>query len=364
MTSKTDDFMAMKGAGYYSRATIGARHVMENAASLITDALDREPPADDGSVFTMSDMGCADGGTSLGMVGGVLGHVRKLAPSRPLRMIYTDLPRTDFSALFHIVHGMTEMESYAETLDDLYIHASATSFHRQIVPNGTLHLGHSATASHYIAEIPCPIPDHLHMVRAEGAVRQAYRDKGAADWENFLLMRARELAPGGLLALFNFGIDEKGRWLGDTGGVSMFDMFNRLWAGMRDEAVITAEEYEATNFPQVYRTVKEFRAPLEAGPVAEAGLVLEHIETRVVRCPFAEAFETHGDAARFARDYIPTLRSWSEPVFLKGLSDARPVAERAEIVDEFYGRYEAEVAARPEGHAMDYVHCYMICRKR
>lgn len=363
--TKTEGFMAMKGAGYYARATVGARHVMDNATAMITDALDRQPPADDGNVFTMTDMGCADGGTSLGMVGNVLGHVRALAPSRPIRMIYTDLPKTDFSTLFRIVHGQTEFESYAPGMDELYVHASATSFHRQIVPSGTLNLGHSATASHYIEAVPCEIPGHVHMVGATGKERAAYTAKGAADWENFLMMRARELAPGGVLALFNFGIDEAGRWLGNTGGVPMFDTMNALWAGMVEDRLITQDEYRATNFPQVYRTVEEFCAPFAdiGSPVRQAGLELEHVETRVVSCPFAEGFKEHGDAARFAAEYIPTLRSWSEPVFANGLSGERAIKDRAALVDEFYGRYQAMVADAPEGHAMDYVHCYMICRK-
>ena len=365
MTLQTDDFMAMKGAGYYSRATIGAKHVMDNAAGLILDALTRKPPLDDGSVFSMTDMGCADGGTSIDMVGRVLGHVREACPSRPIQMTYTDLPKTDYSQLFQIVHGLTDTQSYADGIDDLYISASATSFHRQIVPTGTLDLGHSATASHYITEVPVPIEDHLHMVRATGEVRAAFEAKGAADWENFLLMRAEELKSGGLLALFNFGIDEDGRWLGHTGGVTMFDEFNRHWRAMADEGLITADEYRATNFPQVYRTVEQFTAPLTtSGPVQEAGLTLEHVETRVVRCPFAAAHEAgeYADDVAFAKAYIPTLRSWSEPVFVTGLANRAP-DERARLVDEFYGRYEAAVAADPTGHAMDYVHCYLICRK-
>ncbi|MGB0507506.1 MAG: hypothetical protein ACPGGK_15050 [Pikeienuella sp.] len=363
-TLQTDDFMAMKGAGYYSRATIGAKTVMDNAAGLILEALDRQPPADDGSVFTMTDMGCADGGTSIDMVRRVLGRVRVLCPSRPLQMTYTDLPRNDFSQLFQIVHGLTDMKGYAEDIEGLHISASGTSFHKQIVPAGMLDLGHSATASHYITEVPCAIDDHVHMVGAIGEVRAAYEAKGAADWENFLLMRAAELKPGGFLALFNFGIDEEGRWLGHTGGVSMFDTFDALWRGLMEEGVITAEEYRATNFPQCYRTVEQFTAPLEDGAAAHAaGLRLEHVETRVVRCPFEEDFASHGDAAAFAKAYIPTLRSWSEPVFLAGLSAERPVAERAGIVDEFYGRYERMVADAPAGHAMDYVHCYLILRK-
>ena len=43
----TTEFIAMKGAGYYSKATIGAKHVMDNAAELVLGAVDRMAPADD-----------------------------------------------------------------------------------------------------------------------------------------------------------------------------------------------------------------------------------------------------------------------------------------------------------------------------
>lgn len=365
MSRKTDDFMAMKGAGYYSKATVGAKHVMDNAAGLILDALERQPPVDDGSPFTMTDMGAADGGTSIDMVGRVLRTVRTLCPSRPIQMVYTDLPHNDFSQLMQIVHGLTDIPTYARDVENLYVFASATSFHKPIVPPGSLNLGHSATASHYIAEVPCEIEDHVHMVGARGTVRQAFEDRGAADWQNFLTLRARELVSGGFLALFNFGIDEEGRYLGHTGGVSMFDTFNEIWRELVSDGVITQAEYKATNFPQVYRTVDQFCAPLadSNSPVYQAGLRLEHVETRVVPCPFAEDFKRHGDPAAFAESYIPTLRSWSERVFLAGLSGDRPLDERAEIVDTFYRRYQQRVAAAADGHGMDYVHCYMICRK-
>lgn len=362
---QTDDFMAMKGAGYYSKATIGAKHVMDNAAGLILDALDRMDLKDDGSIFTMTDMGCADGGTSIDMVGTVLKDVRKRCPSRPIQMIYTDLPRNDFSQLFQIVHGLTDIGSYFSDIDNLYVYGCATSFHQKMVPAGSLNLGHSATASHYITEVPCSLQNHVHMVGAQGAEREAFEAKGAVDWQNMLLNRTAELAPGGRLALFNFGIDEEGRYLGHTGGVSMFDVFNEIWKSLADEGVISQEEYVQTNFPQCYRTVEQFAAPLrdQDNPVFKAGLRLEHIETRVVRCPFAEDFERHGDAERFATEYIPTLRSWSEPVFVAGLSSDRSTTERSQIVNDFYHRYQVRVTEAPQGHAMDYVHCYMICEK-
>ncbi|MEZ5715359.1 MAG: hypothetical protein R3D85_09410 [Paracoccaceae bacterium] len=366
MSGSTKGFMAMKGAGYYSRATVGAKHVMDNAAGLVLDALVRMAPADDGTVFRVTDMGAADGGTSLAMWGRVLERVREMVPGRPIEIVYTDLPRNDFSQTFQNALGLTGEETYAGRVPGVYVLASATSFHEAILPPATLDLGFSATASHYIAAVPCEIADHVHVVGAAPDERAAYEARGAEDWQRMLLARAGEMKPGARLCLFNFGIDEEGRYLGNTGGVNMFDTFADLWRGLRDDGTITPAEFAATNFPQCYRTQAQFVAPLldETGPVWQAGLRLEHVEARVVRCPFEQAFSEGGQAPEdFARDYIPTLRSWSEPTFANGLSPDRPSEERAAIIDAFYGRYEAMVAADPQGHAMDYVHIYLVCRK-
>ena len=104
------------------------------------------------------------------------------------------------------------------------------------------------------------------------------------------------------------------RYLGNTGGISMFDMFNTIWRELEAEGRITEAEYVQTNFPQCYRTVEQFAAPLrdESNPVYRAGLRLEHIETRVVRCPFAVDFETHGGCGEICR------RLYSDPSFLVG----------------------------------------------
>jgi hypothetical protein len=361
---KTERFMAMKGAGYYSQATTGARDVINGAAPLILAALDAMALETKAGCIRLSDMGCADGGTSLDMWREVLGHVRATT-ARPIELVYTDLPRNDFSQLFRTVHNQTGRKSYYGEVPGVYPLASGTSFHEAILPPASLDLGFSATASHYIARVPCNITDHVHMVGASGDERRAFANQGAKDWQSFLLNRTRELKPGGRLCLFNFGIDSKGRYLGATGGVSMFDTFNELWRDFARDGTITEAEYRATNFPQHYRTEAEFVAPVTdaADPVYREGLRLEHVEERLVRCPYARDFEAHGDAARFARDYIPTLRSWSEPVFVAGLDATRSSADKARIVDAFYDLYERRVAAAPKGHGMDYVHIYLVLRK-
>jgi indole-3-acetate O-methyltransferase len=364
-TLQTARDIAMKGAGYYSKATTGAKDVIDAATPLVLDAAVALTLAEDGKPITVADMGCADGGTSIEMIGAVVRALRARAPGRPIQLVYTDLPRNDFSQVFQNVHGLTELKSPLTEIPGLFIFASGTSFHRAIFPPETLHLGFSATASHYISEKPSPISGHVHMVGAKGEERAAYEAQGAKDWEAILLRRTEELVPGGRLALFNFGIDEEGRYLGSTGGVNMFDTFNEIWAEFAEKGIITQAEYRDTNFAQCYRTVEQFCAPLkdETSPVFRAGLRLEHVETRVVRCPYERDFAEHGDAERFAHEYIPTLRSWSEHTFAAGLSPDRPIEARVSILDRYFDAYEDRVRRNPEGHGMDYVHIYLICSK-
>ena len=356
--------ISMKGGGYYSLATQGARRAIDAAIPLALEAIRAMPMTGRGSI-TMMDMGCADGGTSLELVRAALHALRARDAVRPIQLVYTDLPRNDYSQVFQLAQGLTDRPGLTADITDLFVYASATSFHHAILPPGTLDLGFSATAMHYLSRLPQPLLDHIHSCGASGAAHAAYEAQARADWEAVLLARAAELRPGGRLVLLNFCQDDKGRYLGHTGGVNMFDFMNRLWAGFVTDGTITQAEYEATNFQQHYRTIAEFTAPLEdpENPVHRAGLRLVQAECRTVRCPFAEDFEQHGDAARFAAGYVPSMRSWSEVCFLNGLSQDRPDAERAKIVERFYSDYIAAVSKAPDGHAKDLVYLDLVIEK-
>ncbi|MFQ6023524.1 MAG: SAM-dependent methyltransferase [Acidiferrobacterales bacterium] len=351
----------MKGGGYYSLATRGAKDVIDTATPLVLRAIERMAPGGDVGVFTITDMGCADGGTSIGMVRAALERVRALAPSRPIQMVYTDQTRNDYNALFQIIHGATEIKSYLTAIEDVFVFASATSFYLPILPRGTLNLGFSATAMHWLSAKPGNVSNHVHAVGAQGVELAAFVEQGRRDWETILLHRAAELAPGGRLVLVNFCRDEQDRYLGNTGGVHMFDTFNAIWQSFVTDGIISEDEYLNMTLPQYYRSVEEFTAPLAepASTIYKAGLRLEEIETRIVQCPFAAEFHRHADAVKFARSYIPTLRSWTESTFFGALSSERPLEKRREIIDRYYSSYETMVRDDPEGHGMDYVHAYM-----
>jgi hypothetical protein len=363
-TDKTP--IRMRGAGYYSEHTVGAKLVIDAAIPLALAALAKMDFSASSAPIGIADFGAADGGTSIALHQALIAALRTRT-GRAITLTHTDLPHNDFSALFRLLHGLLPGKE-ALGLADLpgfYSFASGTSFHRQVFPDTTLSFGFSATAMHWLSRLPAALPGHVHAVGASGADLAAFQTAAAQDWEAILLARARELVPGGRLVFANFCTDAGGFHLGWTGGRNMHATFTQHWRGLHQAGAITEDEVRRAIFPQFYRTVAEFRAPFDdpASPVSRAGLRLEDCFTRITPCPYATAFAAGQPAAEFARAYVPTLRSWSESMFFGALDPARPEDERRDIIDRFYAAYEADVAAAPDGHGMDYVHCFLRIAK-
>src|SRR5262245_39023383 len=133
--------VAMRGGGYYSRANQSDKDVIDSAAPCVLHAVRGLPDMDPATPCALTDMCCADGGTSLDMMRQMLAAVRARWPRRPICVVYTDTPRNDYNTLFHILHGLTAFPTYLGEVEDVHVLASATSFYRQILPGGMLHLG-------------------------------------------------------------------------------------------------------------------------------------------------------------------------------------------------------------------------------
>lgn len=362
----TQAVLSMMGSGYYSERTLGARNVINAAGAMVGKALGHTPQTD---IIRIADYGAADGGTSRAMWSQIFNDLRQRGDERQIEMIYTDLASNDFSTLFRMMQGFEGDASvaYQKNLDGVFVHACGTGFHNQLMADNSLNLGFSATAMHYLSEKPCEIANHVHMVGASREERAQFEKQAALDLERILLARAAELIPGGRFICLNFGIDEAGCFLGNTGGAHMFDNFHRHWKNLSDQGVINVNEYMRATFNQHYRTMEEFLAPLNdpESAVSKAGLRLVSAHSVMTPCPYRAAFDDAKGAmtpVEFAANLIPTLRSWSETVFKTAL-DARPPDEAMAIVDRFYQAYEDEVATAPEGHAMDYIHLVVEVEK-
>ena len=75
--------------------------------------------------------------------------------------------------------------------------ACGTSFYKQCFPTGSVILGFSATAMHWLSKKPCDITDALHhtMITVPEEAEK-FKEQAERDWETILLKRAAELAPG------------------------------------------------------------------------------------------------------------------------------------------------------------------------
>ena len=365
-TGTTQSKWSMWSGGSYSLHTQGAKDGIDGATAMALEALGQVDVEADSGAFNLVDYGAADGGTSLELLGKLVAGVRARSSNRPICVTYTDLPRNDFSNLFATVHGQIPgVSSYLDEVDGVHVFASATSFYQPIFPAASIDLGFSATAMHWISAVPGPISNHVHAAGAKGAELEAFRARALADWQAILVQRAAELKPGGRLILCNLCQDDQGRNLGNHREACMLDTFNELWRALRDRGTITADEYHRTAFPQFYKTLEEFCAPLqdESSPVYQAGLRLEAAKTHIVECPYRRLFQQEGNVAAFAEALVPTTRSWSETIFLNSLDSQRSEAERHAIVDSMYSAYVDRVKADPTGHAMDYVYCYQVIKK-
>ncbi len=362
----TQNVLAMKDSGYYSLKTAGAKIAIDSVYQLMLKAIKHLP---DSSLINFADFGAADGGTSKEMWFNLIKKIRESGDRRQIKILYTDLPSNDFSTLFKNMQGMHGDNNFAyqKFFKDVYVHGCGTGFHSQILPSNTLSLGFSATAMHYISQKPCQIKNHVHMVKSNPSEKIKFINQAKIDWEKILESRANELKPGGRFVCLNFGIDEKGRYLGNTGGHSMFDKFNEHWGKLREDKTITELEYQKATFPQHYRTLEEFKLPFKSkkSSIKKLGLKLISYETRMTRCPYRQKFEKNYKSMtnlEFAKSLIPTMRSWSETVFRSALNE-RDSESQAYIVDKFYKSYEDEIAKNPEGHAMDYIHIIMEIEK-
>jgi len=362
----TQAVLSMRSSGYYSQKTIGAKIAIDATKTLMEKAIREIPKL---QILRMADFGSADGGTSQEMWFKLINSIRKKNDFRQIEILYTDLASNDFSTLFRSMQGMqgNPKLSFQKKFSNIFVHGCGTGFHQQLMSDNSLSLGFSATAMHYVSEKPCQIAKHVHMVGAKPSERLKFEKKALKDWEAILLSRSKELVKGGRFICLNFGIDESGRYLGNTGGHSMFDRFAYHWKSLLNNGIIKENEYKSATFSQHYRTVAEFRKPFDDqnSAVYKSGLRLKSCRTRLTKCPYKQNYEKNIKTMtknNFAENLIPTMRSWSETVFRTALL-SRKEEEINKIVNKFYNSYQKEIAKNPEGHAMDYIHIIMDIEK-
>src|SRR5689334_17556243 len=74
--AKSSAQIAMRGAGYYSAHTVGAKTVIDAATDLVLEAAAEIKLPDAATSFAVADYGCADGGTSIDLHRALIADIR------------------------------------------------------------------------------------------------------------------------------------------------------------------------------------------------------------------------------------------------------------------------------------------------
>ena len=269
-------------------------------------------------------------------------------PNRSLERIHrlgtpprlSDLAGNDFGALFTLVE--TAPDSYVRATPYVYAFAAGRSFFDPIFPNDSLALGWSAIAVHWLSAVPSPIPDHIYCSGARGAVRAAFAQRAAEDWERFLSHRADELRGGGQLVVVGGAAAADGK----GGAEGLMDAANGALRSLVEAGVLRPDEYLRMNIPTYNRTLEEFTTPLLGGPLAER-FTLEEKATAVLPDAFWPAYERSGDARAFAGSYAGFLRAFTESALRAALDSRCAHDERQRIVDAVYDAVRQRIEADP-----------------
>lgn len=332
--------MAIAMTSNYSEQTKGARDCLVQAIPWVKRAC----ATINATEWCFADFGAADGGTSVELYR----TVADAAEDRRVTFVLNDLPGADWATLAQ------SGQRASEGRDDV-VYLCPRSFYERVAPPGSVHMGFSATAMHWLSTKRTHLLNHTHANAAPPSAERAQITQQAEDdWARLVALRHDELAPGGHLIVVNLAQDERGFYLGHNGrDRNMHDELHDIWRSFRVAGQIDDATYRRATFQNYYKTAEQFLAPVMGGWQVHGAQI------RTVACPYRAKFDRDEDAEGFARALMRTVRSWSEHTFADAFSDGDDHGLVARLYDEFQRR----VAAEPTQYSMDYVQHYLWVQK-
>jgi cyclopropane-fatty-acyl-phospholipid synthase len=326
---------AMQGGGFYNRHSSHQAANLTSALPLLEQAARTVSLEGPGSLV-IADYGSSQGRNSMRPMSAAIEALRARAGSdRPIEVIHTDLPSNDFASLFTMLND--DPSSYLAGHPGVFPSAVGRSYFDPILPPGSVHLGWSSNALHWLSRNPVEAADHIWAIfSASAEAREAVQKLLAEDWRRFLLARASELRTGARLVchFLCHGPDSHGfEW-----------MSNELWEAVLDlgrDGLLSSEEQLHMSVPAAGRSVQEIEAPFAQGTFA--GLALAHLSVVRAPDPFWDRYCETGDVQQLARSWADMMRAANGPSLAVGLG-----ADREGVVfDELFKRLAARVAASP-----------------
>lgn len=257
---------------------------------------------------------------------------------------------------------------------NVYPVATNTNFYKQCVPDGTCDIIFSVNSANWLRTPPCGFEDAISLLSphaTEDEIRH-FRCEAASQWEAFLLLRARELKPGGFLIVTANGVPENYRELvqphtSDSGKADAITSaagtylrfaldLDTTWRDMRDKGFVSEVEYKDFFLPVAMRTAGEVTSPFVqvASPVGRAGLALDYFDEVVLPHPFKDVTlpplksgnNENTDQQQYFADQVTLMAKVMTAAYLRNiLSDMRSEEEKITIAEQYFGMFRQRVAS-------------------
>lgn len=373
---------AMKGDGYYNAHCEVQREVVNDTIPLIANAVNHSPLPIAGRPFAIVDYGSGEGANSVVVAKAAIEALRTRSPLQDVVVVHNDQPSNNFNGLLQTV-----LRSEASYLRDdhrpvghTFVYASPGSFYDAVAPAGSVQLGVSTCALHWLSQVPKGIVrDHINQGGATEAEKKQLAEFARVDWQNFLKQRATELAPGARLVVNMVGrryeseivecrhnalnrhsvgnykwarsVDKKGN---ESYSVQqLLDLLNEIVLQLVSEGKLNERQHRDLIIPLYFRNLTEALAPIESldSPLADQFKV-EHACVKDVPLPIGKEYMRAGNNAhqRFAHDMTGFVRAWSELTLLNAFTGGDRDQETVyrSVIEELYTRYENHIAEHPE----------------
>ncbi|XP_076466227.1 uncharacterized protein LOC143297692 [Babylonia areolata] len=319
-------------------------------------------PVNPNGTFTIADYGTNDGYSSMPLITSVIDHLRKkYGDDLAIQVIYEDQEKNDFNSLFERLNDDT---SYMSKFCNVYPLATNVNFYKQCVPNGTCDVIFTSYATHWMEKLDVTFKDCVFYHFATKEEQDFLFRQAEEEWVKFLVLRAKELKPGGLLLAQNVCSKSTAGQGENTSLVSkaiqpaitkadvVLDM-EAAWTQLKCDNLITKEEYERCTFKVVDRNSQQIKSPFETedSPARKAGLRLLHYEERVVPSVFKTPLDEKDPEdityrKSFADKLVASIRVWSQTTFCSSLSPMRTESEKAAILEALYERLHSLVMSK------------------
>jgi SAM dependent carboxyl methyltransferase len=332
----------MEGKGAYNRnsavqeaGSAPALPLFEQAARLVT------LPAPPESVV-IADYGASQGHNSFAPMAVAIRALRdRTDRDQPISIVHTDLPSSDFSALFEALAA--DPQSYLRIDPAIFASAVGRTFYEQILPSASVTLGWCSWAVQWLSRAPAPIPDQVQVAYSrDSAVRDLYGQQAADDWRTFLHHRGRELRPSGRLIVLTMALTAEG----DFGYRPILEALYATLLHLVEEGFISAAELHRMAIPTVARGRSDLEAPFLEGRFA--GLAIDHAEVFLSQDSIWDEFERVGDAKAFGARWAAFTRASVLPTLALGLDGGGTDMRAGTFLDRVETEMAARLAAAPE----------------